>query len=185
MLPDAYKLQLENPYVRVVRVHYDAGAKLPSHAHGAGTTIYVYLNDSDGVVFRHTGEKTFVVTRQPVKTGAVRVSVARDEHHAVENTSKTPSDFLRIVLKTDPAGASGSRRLAPGDDTFANAQLRITRLRVEQHDSATVAAKQPALLIEIPSGTTRWVEAGQSAVVENHEVPELSLLRIDFLTAPK
>lgn len=29
-LPQAYKVQFENPFVRVVRVHYDAGAKLPT-----------------------------------------------------------------------------------------------------------------------------------------------------------
>ena len=28
-LPDAYKLQFENDYTRVVRVHYDADVKLP------------------------------------------------------------------------------------------------------------------------------------------------------------
>ena len=28
-LPDSYKVELDNPYVTVVRVHYDAGAKLP------------------------------------------------------------------------------------------------------------------------------------------------------------
>ncbi|HEX4913134.1 MAG TPA: hypothetical protein VFV51_04210, partial [Vicinamibacterales bacterium] len=49
-LPDAYKLQLDNDHVRVVRVHYAAGAKLPDHTHPAGTTVYVYLNDSEGVV---------------------------------------------------------------------------------------------------------------------------------------
>jgi hypothetical protein len=49
-LPDAYKVQFENNYVRVVRVHYDAGAKLAEHTHPGGTTVYVYLNDSEGVV---------------------------------------------------------------------------------------------------------------------------------------
>ena len=65
-LPDAYKLELENDYVRVVRVHYDAGAKLPEHTHAAGTTIYVYLNDSDGVVFKHSGNNNRSVTRPAV-----------------------------------------------------------------------------------------------------------------------
>lgn len=39
-LPDAYRLQFENDYVRVVRVHYAAGAKLPDHIHPPGTTVY-------------------------------------------------------------------------------------------------------------------------------------------------
>ena len=52
-LPQAYKVQFENPFVRVVRVHYDAGAKLPTHTHGAGTTAYIYLNDSDEIGRAH------------------------------------------------------------------------------------------------------------------------------------
>ena len=34
-LPDAYKVEFENDYVKVVRVHYDAGAKL-RRAHAPG-----------------------------------------------------------------------------------------------------------------------------------------------------
>src|SRR5688572_32156808 len=46
-LPDAYRVQFENDHVRVVRVHYPAGARLPEHTHPGGTTVYVYLNDSE------------------------------------------------------------------------------------------------------------------------------------------
>ena len=62
-LPDAYKVELENKHVKVVRVHYDAGAKLPEHTHPAGTTAYVYLNDSEGVIFSHVGGSNRSVTR--------------------------------------------------------------------------------------------------------------------------
>ena len=57
-LPDAYKVEFENDYVKVVRVHYDAGAKLPEHTHPGGTTAYVYLNDSEGVVFSTSAAAT-------------------------------------------------------------------------------------------------------------------------------
>ena len=184
-LPQAYKVQFENAFVRVVRVHYDAGAKLPTHTHGAGTTAYIYLNDSDGIVFRHTGTRTHVVNRQPVKAGAMRVSVGQEEAHEVENRSKTPAEFLRLSITTDPGGATGMRRIAPADSTFSSPQIKVTRLSVEQHDTATIDAKQPALIVELPSGTTRWVDAGTSATIENHEVPQLSLIRIDFLTKPR
>lgn len=73
-LPDAYKIQFDNAYVRVIRVHYDAGAKLPEHTHPPGTTVYVYLNDSEGVVFAHSGRSNRAVTRPPVKTGGVRIA---------------------------------------------------------------------------------------------------------------
>jgi hypothetical protein len=32
-VPDAYQLQFENDIVRVVRIRYAAGAKLPDHMH--------------------------------------------------------------------------------------------------------------------------------------------------------
>jgi hypothetical protein len=184
-LPDAYKVQFENDYVRVVRVHYDAGVKLAEHTHSAGTTVYVYLNDSDGVVFKHYGDNTRSVTRPAVKAGAIRISTGPEEHHTAENTSSTPSDFLRIWLKTDNSTARNVRRLPPNENEYSNAQLRVTRIKLEQHDTQTIAAKEPALLIEFPSGKTLWVAAGTSTEIANHETPMLDLVRIDFLTKPK
>ncbi len=186
-LPDAYKQQFENEYVKVVRVHYAAGAKMPEHTHPAGTTVYVYLNDSDGVVFKHVGGNNRTITRPAVKAGAIRISPgSMEEHHTAENTASTASDFLRLVLKTEnPPRSGGMRRIPPGENEYSNAQLRVTRLKLEQHDTKTIAAKEPVLMVEVPSGNTRWIAAGASAEIENHEVPVLDLVRIDFLTKPK
>ena len=184
-LPDAYKVQFENDYVRVVRVHYDAGVKLAEHTHSSGTTVYVYLNDSDGVVFKHYGDNTRSVTRPAVKAGAIRISTGPEEHHTAENTSSSPSDFLRIWLKTDNSTARNVRRLPPNENEYSNALLRVTRIKLEQHDTQTIAAKEAALMIELPSGNTQWIAAGTSAEIANHEVPMLDLVRIDFLTKPK
>jgi hypothetical protein len=186
--PNSYKVEFENDYVRIVRVHYDAGARLAEHTHPAGTTVYVYLNDSEGVVFKHVGGSNSTVTRPAVKAGAMRVATGREEHHTAENTSSTPSDFLRIFFKTEDT--SGSRnlrqRLSPTDKEWSNTQLRITRLRLEQHDSVSIDTKgAPALLIEWPSGANRWVDAGRSTPLEHHDAPDLNVIRIDFLTAPK
>ena len=109
-LPDSYKVQFENEWVRVVRVHYDAGAKLAEHTHPLGTTAYVYLNDSDGVTFKHSGSSTRAATRPPVKTGSVTVASGQDETHTAENTAATPSDFLRIQFKSDTKGVRTPRR---------------------------------------------------------------------------
>jgi hypothetical protein len=128
-LPESYRVVLDNEYVRVVRVHYAAGAKLPDHTHPPGTTVYVYLNDSEGVTFSHSGNINRTVTRPPVKAGAVRIAAGPEEHHTAENPASTPSDFLRIWFKTDNAGERNlRRRLSPTDDTFENKQMRITRL---------------------------------------------------------
>jgi hypothetical protein len=179
-LPRNYKVQLENDYLRVVRVHYEAGAKLPDHEHAAGTTVYVYLNDSDGVVFRHSGRSNRAVTRPAVKAGAVRVATGGEEHHTAENPASTPSDFLRIWLKTSAAGERRMRRLSPADQSFENKQLRITRLRLGAPESIAASSSQPALLVALPSGDTQWLNAGAS-----HQLAAGEYLRIDLLTPSK
>lgn len=184
-LPDAYKLQFENDYVRIVRAHYDAGARLAEHTHAGGTTAYVYLNDSEGVVFQHAGNMNRAVTRPAVKAGAMRISTGPEEHHSVENTSKAASDFLRIYLKTEDAGGRNMRRLPPTESNYENKQLRVSRMRLEQHDVEELEANTPMLLVEWPSGTTRWVDAGSSTTVENHDANDVNIIRIDFLTTPK
>lgn len=185
-LPDAYKVQFENDYVRIVRVHYAAGAKLPEHTHPPGMTMYVYLNDSDGVTFRHSGNNNRSVTRPPVTAGAIRLSGGPEEHHTAENPSTSPSDFLRIALKTNPnsSGGRNTRRIPPTETTFANNQVRITRIALEQHDEQTITAKEPALLIEWPSGEQHWLDAGASRPIANHDPRTLNYIRIDFLTKP-
>lgn len=172
-LPEAYTLQFENDAVKVVRVEYAAGAKLPDHTHPAGTTVYVYLNDSAGVIFAHSGNINRSVTRPPVKAGAVRVSSGPEEHHTAENPSKERSRFLRIWFKGDTSGARNVRaRLSPTDHEFSNTQMRITRLM----GGETVDAKDaPALIVKLPSGDTEWVDRGQRSMFDG------SGLRIDIL----
>lgn len=182
-LPGAYTVQLENAHVRVVRVHYGAGAKLPEHTHAAGTTVYVYLNDSDGVIFAHTGRSNRAVTRPAVKAGSVRIATGGEEHHTAENPAAMPTDFLRIWLKTDGAGERTMRRLSPADPSFDNKQLRVTRLMVGAAGSTSIDAppNHPALLIALPSGDTTWIAAGQ-----RHDISVAgTYLRLDLLTSPR
>lgn len=194
-LPDSYKIELENPYVKVVRVHYDAGAKLPAHTHPAGTTAYVYLNDSEGIVFRHVGGMNTVINRAPVKAGAMRLSTGMEEHHEVENTSGTASDFLRIQLKT-VTGTSIRRRIAADEVEFSDKDIHITRLRVKPGQTLQIETKKaPALRIAMregvkqwttpPADFVRWLDKGTTedfAVTGDFPV---DIIKIEFLTKPK
>jgi len=196
-LPQSYKVELDNAYVRVVRVHYDAGAKLPEHTHPGGTTLYVYLNDSEGIVFTHSGNNNRAVTRPPVKSGAVRIAAGPEEHHTVENTSSTPTDFLRVWFKTGNAGVDNLRqRLAPTDVEFANKQMHVTRLRVKPGQTLGIETKNaPALRIAMregvkqwttpPADFVRWLDKGTTedfAVTGDFPV---DIIKIEFLTKPK
>ncbi len=157
-LPDSYKVELENAHAKVVRVHYDAGAKLPEHTHAAGTTAYVYLNDSEGVIFSHVGGSNRSVTRPAVKAGAIRIAAGPEEHHTAENPASTPSDFLRILFKTEDAGVKNLRqRVLPTEVEWANKQMKITRLRVKPGQTLGIEAKNhPALRIALREGVKSW-----------------------------
>jgi hypothetical protein len=196
-LPDAYKVALDNPYVTVIRVHYGAGAKLPEHTHPPGTTAYVYLNDSEGVVFQHHGGNNRAVTRPAVKAGAMRIAAGQEEHHSAENPASTPSDFLRIVFKTDNAGVSNLRqRLAPTDIEWANKQMKITRLRIKPGQNLLIEAKNnPMLRIAMRDGVKQWTTPPpdmlqwlDKGTTEEFAVTgdfPVDLIRIEFLTKPK
>ena len=195
-LPDSYKVELDNDYVRVVRVHYDAGAKLPAHTHPAGSTAYVYLNDSAGIVYRHVAGLTVVINRAPVKAGAMRLSTGTEEHHEVDNTSSTPSDFLRIQLKTIRDGTRLRQRIAADEKEFSTKDIRITRVTVPPGQKTLIEANNnPALRVTVrPSGATykapladlvKWLDKGTTEEVSvTGDVP-FDIIKIEFLTKPR
>ena len=207
--PDSYKLQLENEYVRVLRVTYAPQAKVPVHDHSRFPAAYVYLSDAGPIRFTHEGWEHPVLTRPAVKAGAFRLSPTRfdDETHSVENTSDLTSEFLRIEIKTDaPNRGSLVGRFAPFDGKrgrgldkveFENSQLRITRVISRPGLSVDVSAKpKEATLIvvisgvgEISKGQTFWLSQGQSKQFAGrgaaNPAPQLELLRLDFKTEPK
>ena len=160
-LPNAYKLEFENEWVRVVRVHYAPHEKLPAHEHTPTGSAYVYLNDGGPVVFNHIDKDYGAVTRPATKAGSFRVYRGIQEHHEVENQSDLPSDFLRVEFKTEPLDEKSLKGRYYREDfpagenfqkvQFENAQVRITRLVCAPGKSIEVAAgaNEPALLIAL------------------------------------
>lgn len=210
--PGAYRTQFENDFVHVIRAHYGPNERVPVHEHPTLVTVYIYLNASGPVQFRHV-EDGRVATRLPTTAGSFRVSRGGDEKHAVVNTTALPSDFLRLEFKTDPAGAPSPfhretmKTYPAGENTadvkFVNPQLRITRLVVAPGKALdqSAAAGEPALIVAlkdgalsgfrgdaattIAAGDERWLDVGQQARVSNTGSAPAELLRIDFLTAPR
>jgi hypothetical protein len=192
-------------------VHYGPNERIPEHAHVPANTVYVYLNASGPVQFRHIRGATHVANRQPTVAGTFRVSRGGSETHEVVNMSAIPSDFLRLELKTDPAGeAPFFREPVPGaagadntvDVKYTNRQIRVTRLAVGPGKTLTVssASNEPALLVAlknatlsglvpngaaIPAGQERWLDAGQQLGLTNSGAAPAELLRMDLLTGPR
>src|SRR5919112_6827145 len=113
--PEAYRLQFENEWVKVTRVHYGPRARVPLHDHSRLPAAYVYLNDSGPIIFRHADWEHPVLTRPATKAGGFRLSptTAVNETHEVENPTDTPSDFLRVEFKTRAVNRNSLRGRFP------------------------------------------------------------------------
>jgi hypothetical protein len=199
-LPHAYKLVLENEWVKVVRVRYAPREKLPLHDHTQMAAAYVYLNDGGPVVFKHDYG---AVVRPETKAGSFRLYRAIREVHAVDNANDVPSEFLRVELKTEPGkdertlrGKFHREEVPAGQGLervqFENEQLRVTRLLIAAGRRLELALEpeQPALLVELTGGAesqpgrTRWLPAASRLAIDNPGAAPLELLRFDLKTKP-
>ena len=181
-LPDNYKVEFENEYVRVTRVYYPPHAKLPGHTHTSLPTAYVYLNDSGPVAFKHIGLEYGAVTRPPTVARSYRLFRGLEEIHEVENLSDKPSEFLRVEFKTDPGGDPRTLRgkvqppaaaqASAQTVEFENAQVRITRLIAAGTSNTSLEARPyPAVMISLSAdemGKARWVPKGAPVSVLAH-----------------
>ena len=196
-LPQNYKLQFENEWVKVTRVHYGPHEKLPAHRHTLTASAYVYLNDSGPVVFNHIGLEYGAVTRPATKAGSFRLYRGLIENHEVENLSELPSDFLRVEFRTEPVNDKSLRGRFYREDSaagenfqkvqFENEQIRITRLVCVKGKPFRIStgSAEPALFVALTSskldlsegrlsltssldaGQTLWVPTAQEKILSN------------------
>lgn len=215
VLPKAYKLQFENQWVKVTRVHYDPYEKLPSHQHTLYPAAYVYLNDSGPVVFKHKDLPYGAVTRQPTKARSFRLYQAVKEMHEVENLSELPSDFLRVEFKTEPINEKALRgrflteQPRPTENLekiqFENEQVRITRLVCRRGKVLEISTTDnvPALVMALTTsgvetksagkptkmrlepGNTLFIDAAKATQLSPTDADSIELLRFDFKTKPR
>lgn len=169
--PQAYKLEFENEWVKVVRVHYGPHEKIPAHDHTERAAAYVYLNDGGPVIFKHIGLEYGAVTRPATKAGSFRLYKAIKEVHEVENTGDLPSDFLRVEFKTrmvDEKTLRGRfhREPWPADENYQKAQfedeqIRVTRLVCAPGKRLDVSAgaSGPALLVALSPARLSVIES--------------------------
>jgi uncharacterized RmlC-like cupin family protein/type 1 glutamine amidotransferase len=90
--PQWYRVTLDNPQVRVLRVAIPGNAKVPLHEH-ARNRVVVYLSDAWVRVTRETGE----TSESRVAAGEVRW--AGTAKHAEENLAAIPLDVVVVELK--------------------------------------------------------------------------------------
>jgi quercetin dioxygenase-like cupin family protein len=208
--PDAYRLEFENAWVKVVRVTYGPKAAIAPHFHTERASAYVYLNDGGPILFKHEGLPYAGVTRPATRAGSFRVYKGITEVHSVENPTTTASDFLRVEFKTEPLEDSLLKgkffredpvSTATAQQTqFENAQVRVARVRIAPGETLglTAGAGQPALLValsptglvgaggsvhHVDTGETAWIDAGQLARLRASATAG-EVLRFDFKSRP-
>lgn len=162
--PEAYRLEFENAWVKVVRVYYAPKAVIAPHFHTERPSAYVYLNDGGPILFKHEGLPYAAVTRPATRAGSFRIYKGIHEVHSVENPTETPSEFLRVEFKTAPLDDASLRgkffrepSVPPATVQrmqFENAQVRITRVLVPPGDTldVTATAGHPTLLVALTPG---------------------------------
>jgi hypothetical protein len=212
---EAYQLQMENEWARVVRIHYNPHQSIVSHDHPRVGTIYVYLGNSGSVLFKHTGNAKFTADRPPVKIGGFRLGKATQETHELESLSDEPTDLLRVELKTIPADEDTFHGRYPPEEypsdqnfqkvRFENAQVRISQVMCLQQSACVDGpAEEPHLWIalsqsqftltdkngltsdvKMETGETVWAEPDSQLRVANTGVIFAAMLRIDLKTKPQ
>ena len=92
--PPAFKVEIDNPQVRVVRRYQAPHEKVPMHSHKDGVVVYLtelreISTESNGTsrhITRHAGD----VIWSPAHT------------HSLENLADTPIEVIEIELKSAP-----------------------------------------------------------------------------------
>jgi quercetin dioxygenase-like cupin family protein len=205
--PQHYRLDLENDWVKVLRVHYGPRETSVLHQHPAGPTVFVYVDDGGRMQFHH--DEGLLLERPPVKAGGIRFTRGNAESHHVKYLGDTPTTYLRVELKTEPVellAVGRDVRLArepspqPGaglvKTQFANGQIRIVRLicpaggtcppPANPADPALVVAITPGVLSgrKVVPGDSLWCPAGATPAWNNTAPAEFEAVRIELRSRP-
>jgi hypothetical protein len=190
-----YHLQFENAWARATRVTYGPHETAPVHDHSlTPTAIYIYLTDGGEFRFKHmTGFKVAgtVITRPAVKAGAIRFAHSAPETHSVEYLGDTPTEYIRIELRTDPLvlPIRNIRIPPPAMDPaksailneFENGQVRILRVVCAAGEKCpqSMNPDDPAI-VTLMTGPDRGTVLWQP----NSEKGPRDEVRIELKTAP-
>ncbi len=166
-----YKVEVENAWVRVLRINYGPKEKSVMHKHPAG--VVVYLADSK-VKFGLPGGKS---EERSGKAGEALWTPA--ETHLPENLGDKPLGAILVELKARPAAAKSA---AAEDPLKTNTQIykaevendrvRVLRVKVGPHQKTTMHSHPANVIIfltdarikfSFPDGKTQeaQVKAGQ------------------------
>lgn len=131
--PQDYKIEIENSWVRVLRMKQGPHERVPMHEHPA--SVVVYLTHSHQRITGADG-KLHEVTRKPGEVAYIDAV-----RHVEENLSDRPLDAVVVELKPDAPKSTSSPitldpvKVDPQYHTvlFENERVRVLRTVLEPH----------------------------------------------------
>jgi len=178
------KIEFENAWARIVRVHYTAHEKTRYHDHPSTPTVYVYTTDGGRLRILHD-EKEEPVIRPVVKANSIRFNRGALEHHQVQEMDGVASEYLRLEMKIEPVDLpEADVRRAPGDATpYESRMLRIMRLSCPAHSACPGSAHPEDPAVEVIGSHWRWVAPHDHAYSNDTAAP-ISIVRVELKTKP-
>ena len=152
-----YKVEVENAWVRVLRINYGPKEKSVMHKHPAG--VAVYLTDQNAK-FNLPGGKSEV---ESGKSGEAVWAPAGT--HLPENISDKPLGVILVEMKGRQASAKSVT--ASADDPlkvdsmhykleFENEQVRVLRVKVGPHEKTTMHGHPASVVIFLNDGRVKF-----------------------------
>lgn len=199
--PEHYALELENPYVRVVRENVPAGTNAPMHSHRE--RVSVFLKDSKVTLVPREGDP---VLTQPV-AGTTRWDEPATHRAVVEEDVENLSIELKD-LSGSPVDLPDLDALAVDPEhhvvDFENDRVRVVRMTyppgtktpLHRHLSGfgvfltdahgrNVTEEGDVVPIDAKAGSTFWTEGGSPPhVTENLSEDELVVLIVEMKRRP-
>jgi hypothetical protein len=178
------KVEFENAWVRIVRVHYAAHEKTRYHDHPSTPTVYIYTTDGGRLRIVHD-EKEEPVIRPAVKANSIRFNRGAVEHHQVEEMDGVASEYLRIELKIEAIDLPGQDvRRAPGDATpFENGMLRILRVTCAAKSVCPASEHRDDPAVEVIGSHFRWAWPDDRGFTNGTNAP-VSIVRVELKSKP-
>jgi len=99
--PPAFKVEIDNPQVRVVRRYHVPHESVPMHSHKEG--VIIYLTDVREASVDQDG------TAREIRHHAGDVIWSPAHTHSLTNMADTPIEVIEIELKSAPGGNLHSR----------------------------------------------------------------------------
>lgn len=146
--PEAYKITLENEYVRVVQLSLAPGQKTAMHTHGGSPVVLVGFSEGRFKLTDATGK----VREGQGKFGSVTYSPGHPMKHQSENVGTVPLRDFRVELKADPPRVNLQQdavQLDPAHNKLEteNDRVRVVRIKFGPGEKGPVVDKRPRVIV--------------------------------------